>query len=100
MVRAKSVKCKGKRVKQVGVLLLLTFTLNPIAFSQQPQAQGGQPVYPVNAKYVQGIGPGFWPTAGSGLTLNLTSGTAYCGAPPALVSYAGGSLTLTADATN
>lgn len=80
-------------------MLLVSGYLPPL-FGQQPQAQGGQPVYSVNAKYVQGVGPGYWPTAGSGLALNLTSGTAYCGAPPALVSYAGGSLTLTANATN
>jgi hypothetical protein len=70
------------------------------SFGQQPQAQGGQPVFAANAKYVQGVGPGYWPTAATGLALNVAAGTAYCGDPPALVTYAGGSLTLTANATN
>lgn len=83
-------------------LLLSTFNcqLSTLLFAQQPQAQSGQPVYAVNAKYVQGVGPGYWPTAGSGLTLNLSAGTAYCGDPPVLVTYAGGTLTMTASATN
>ena len=65
--------------------------LNP-AFAQQPQAQQGQPLYAVNAKYVNGVAPGYWPTAGTGLTLNLSAGTALCGNPPTPVSYAGGTL--------
>ncbi|MBZ5544393.1 MAG: hypothetical protein LAO07_12040 [Acidobacteriia bacterium] len=69
-------------------------------FGQQPQAQGGQPVFSANAKYVQGVGPGYWPTAATGLALNLAAGTAYCGNPPALVTYAGGTLTLAPSATN
>jgi hypothetical protein len=67
---------------------------------QQPQAQSGQPLYPVNAKYVNGVAPGYWPTAGSGLTLNVAAGTAMCGAPPAAVTYAGGTLTMAPSATN
>jgi hypothetical protein len=39
-------------------------------------------------------------SAGAGLTLNLSAGGAFCGNPPALVSYAGGTLTLTASQTN
>jgi len=66
--------------------------------AQQPQAQSGQPIYSVNAKYVQGIGVGYWPTAGSGLTLNVAAGTVVCDASPA--SYAGGTLTMAASATN
>lgn len=88
------------RVWRVIFFLSLLTSPSSLILGQQPQAQGGQPIYPVNAKYVQGVGPGFWPTAGAGLNLNLSAGTAYCGAPPALVSYAGGSLTLTASATN
>jgi len=53
-----------------------------------------------NSAYVNGIAPGYWPTAGSGLTLNLSAGTALCGTPPMPVYYSGGSLTLTASATN
>lgn len=76
-----------------------TWHLTP-ALGQQAQAQSGQPVYAVNAKYVQGVGPGYWPTAGSGLTLNIAAGTAYCSDPPVLVTYAGGTLTMTASQTN
>jgi hypothetical protein len=76
-----------------------SWLLNP-AFAQQPQAQSGQPLYAVNAKYVNGVAPGYWPTAGTGLTLNLSTGTALCGNPPTPVTYAGGTLTMTAAATN
>lgn len=68
-----------------------------IAFGQQP-ASASAPLFDVNAKYVQGVGPGYWPTAGSGLTLNLAAGTAFCNA--SLVTYAGGTLTLAPNATN
>ena len=69
------------------------------AFAQQPQTSNA-PVFTANAKYVQGVGPGYWSTAGAGLALNLAAGTAFCGHPPELVTYAGGTLTLPASATN
>ena len=47
-----------------------------------------------------GFTPGYQPTAGAGLTLNLAAGTAYCGNPPVPVFYAGGTLALTASQTN
>lgn len=71
-----------------------------LLFGQQPQAPAGTPLYSANAKYVNGMAPGYWPTAGSGLTLSLSAGTAYCGNPPAPVSYPGGSLALAASTTN
>jgi hypothetical protein len=71
-----------------------------VLFGQQPQAQQGQPLYAANAKYVNGVAPGYWPTPGTGLTLNLSTGTALCGNPLAPVTYAGGTLTMTATATN
>jgi Pectate lyase superfamily protein len=80
-------------------LLAISYSLAP-GFAQQPQAPAGTPLYSVNAKYVNGMAPGYWPTAGTGLVLNLSSGTAYCGNPPVPVSYPGGSLALTASATN
>jgi len=46
------------------------------------------------------MAPGYWPTAGTGLVLNLSAGTAFCGNPPAPVSYPGGALALAASATN
>lgn len=85
----------------VCLLLFVSYFLLPTsAFSQQPQAPSGTPLYAANAKYVNGVAPGYWPTAGSGLTLNVSAGTAYCGNPPALVNYAGGTLTMTAGTTN
>jgi hypothetical protein len=83
------------------MFLLYLFTCHSLpsaALAQQPQAQSGQPIFTVNAKYVQGVGPGYWPTAGSGLTLNLAAGSAVC--DTGAVSYAGGTLTMAASATN
>ncbi len=88
-------------VRRLAATLLLTaFCLLPThrSHAQQPQAQGGQPLYAVNAKYVNGVAPGYWPTAGTGLVLNLSAGTAFCGG--SVVNYAGTTLTLTASATN
>jgi len=84
------------------MLVLLLFTVHYSLFTalgQQPQTSNA-PIFSANAKFVQGVGPGYWPTAGSGLTLNIAAGTAYCGTPPALASYAGGSLTMAASQTN
>jgi len=78
------------------LLVPSTWHLAP-AFAQQAQTSLA-PIYLVNAKYVQGVGPGYWPTAGGTLTLNLAAGTAYCGNPPVAVAYAGGTLAM-ADAT-
>jgi len=39
-------------------------------------------------------------SAGSGLNLNIAAGSAFCGNPPVAVTYAGGSLALTANQTN
>ena len=86
-----------------GVLALSFIIYNSqfiTAFAQQPQAPAGTPLYSVNAKYVNGMAPGYWPTAGTGLVLNLSAGTAYCGNPPAPVNYPGGSLAVAASATN
>lgn len=57
-----------------------------------------QPLWQVNAKWVNGIAPGYWPTAGSGLTLNLSAGAALLSG--AIFSYAGGTLSLANGATN
>jgi len=55
-------------------------------------------IYSVNAKWVNGIAPGYWPTAGLGLTLKLSAGTAFNAG--AVVDYAGGTLTLPNNATS
>ena len=68
-----------------------------IGRAQQPQTQTA-PVFSTNAKYTNGVAPGYWPTAGSGLTLNLSKGTANCA--NTIVTYAGGTLTMTNSTTN
>jgi hypothetical protein len=93
----------SRRVVVAGVLTLSFIIYNSqfiTALAQQPQVPDGTPLYSVNAKYVNGMAPGYWATKGSGLTLSLSAGTAYCGNAPAPVSYPGGSLALTASATN
>ncbi len=67
-------------------LFLVLFILTPALFAQQPQAQSGQAIFAVNAKYVQGVGPGYWPTAGTA----LSSPSA-----PALSQAAGGTIAAT-----
>src|SRR5438309_10933453 len=52
----------------------------------------------VNAKWTNGVAPGYRPTAGSGLVLNLSAGTSF--ARNVRASYAGGTLSLTDNATN
>ncbi|MBZ5516116.1 MAG: hypothetical protein LAN62_14965 [Acidobacteriia bacterium] len=74
------------------------YYLASASFAQQPQAQQGQPIYAVNAKYVQGVGIGYWPTAGSGLTLNIAPGTAFCS--NLLIQHPGGTLTMSPNTTN
>ena len=73
------------------------FILALVAGAQQPQTQTA-PVYPVNAKYTNGVAPGYAPTAGSGLTLNLGGGTVFCNG--SIVPYSAGTLTMTASTTN
>jgi hypothetical protein len=54
----------------------------------------------VNAAWVQGVGPGYWPTKGTGLTLNLTSGIAFNLASGVLYTYAAATLAMTNATTN
>jgi hypothetical protein len=75
------------------LLLFLTST----AGAQQPQTQLA-PISAVNAKYVNGVAPGYWATAGGGLTLNLSAGTAFCSGT--IEPYAAGTLSMTASTTN
>ena len=64
--------------------------------AQQPTTTSG--VTKTNVQWVQGVGPGYWPTAGTGLSVRLAAGTAFCNG--AVQNYAGGSLSLSANATN
>ena len=62
--------------------------------AQQYQSQTA-PLYATNAKYANGVSPGYAPTAGSGLTLNLSGGTVNCNST--IVEYSGGTLTCSAN---
>lgn len=85
----------------VGTVSLLMAILFVTGMGMGQQASTATaPIYNANAKYVQGVAPGYWPKAGAGLTLNLAAGSAYCGNPPTLVTYAAGTLTMVNAATN
>jgi hypothetical protein len=79
------------------VILFLMICFASFVVAQQPQTQTA-PLSAINAKYTNGVAPGYRATAGSGLTLNLSAGTAFCGG--VAIQYAGGTLTMTASTTN
>lgn len=81
-------------IKRILTLFLLAAGA---CFAQQPQTQVA-PSFDVNSKYTNGVAPGYYPTPGTGLVLNISAGTSFCGG--AIVTYAGGTLTLTASSTN
>lgn len=78
--------------KRMKYLALILFLLPSTARAQQPQSSTAVP-FDVSANYVQGgSGGGYRPTAGSGLTLNIGPGTAFCNG--SVVTYAGGTLSM------
>ena len=83
------------RKKALFLLFLLLYALRLDA--QQAQCPTC-PIFATNAKYVNGTAPGYAPTAGSGLTLNLSSGTVNCA--NTIRTYAAGTLTMTNSTTN
>lgn len=68
-----------------------------VLLAQQPQSTTA-PDYAVSARYVQGVGTGYRPTAGAGLTLNIARGTVFC--QGAVATYAGGTLAMANNTTN
>lgn len=86
------------------ILLLaaaFVMAISVAAQAQNPQTHdvsNPEPVWKSNAAWVNGIAPGYWPTAGSGLTLKLSAGTANNSGT--IVQYAGGTLTMTDNSTN
>jgi hypothetical protein len=77
--------------------LLFVLFFAPILFAQQPTTTG--PIYEMNAHYLMGrTWADYQASAGTGLALNVAPGTAACGA--VVVTYAGGTLTMTNAATN
>lgn len=91
---------------RIAILLAATSLLapSPTLFAQNPQTDDvpaikpTQPLVGINSRWTNGTSAGYWPTAGAGLTLNLGSGTSYCGTT--LYTYAGGTIGLTASSTN
>lgn len=66
---------------------------------QTSDVSNPQPIWQVNAKWVNGVAPGYWLTAGyPPLTLNVSAGTSFANATR--YSYAGGTLTLPNNSTN
>jgi len=68
-----------------------------VAFAQNPQSTLA-PIVSVNSAYNNGVSPGYRPTAGSGLVLNVGPGTANCSGT--IETYAGGTLSMTASVVN
>lgn len=80
-------------------LLALTLglcTALPVC-AQQPQTHTA-PLYAVNAKYTNGVAPGYAPTIGTGLVLAIGPGTSFCAST--IQEYPGGSVTLSPNTTN
>src|SRR5947199_151124 len=94
---------QSTRDKLVAILIVL-FVLGVIALAvrligaQNPQSQT-MPLFRVNSAITNGVAPGYAPSKGSGLTLNLGPGTANCGAG-VIASYGGGTLTMANGASN
>jgi hypothetical protein len=60
--------------------------------------QSSDLVYQANARTTNGVAPGYWPTIGSGLTLNLSAGTMFNAG--AIIDYAAGTLAMADGSTN
>jgi hypothetical protein len=85
------------------ILAGLALTVATLLSAQQPQTvnigPNVNPIYAVNSKYTNGVAPGYWSTAAAtGLTLNISAGTANCNA--VVTDYAGGTLTMSNNSTN
>ncbi len=76
-------------------MLILAAALVASAFAQQPTSQA--PITTSNVSTVQGVGPGYYPTPGAGLTLQVAPGTANCGG---IVNFGGANISLAPSATS
>lgn len=76
------------------VISLLSLAI--VVCGQQPTST--DPLVYENTTTVNGVGPGYWPTKGTGLTLNISAGRVRCGST--MINYAGGTLTLSDNTTN
>ena len=103
MERHRESKSEKRKAKLLWLFLFLLSPipcpLSPVLHAQQPTSTA--PLFEVNSHYLGGrTWADYKASAGTGLTLNIAAGTAFCGSPPARVVYAGGTLTLTASQTN
>jgi hypothetical protein len=80
------------------VAFLITVFVAALSLTaQQPQCLTCSD-YGTSSRYVQGIGPGYKLTAGSGLTLNVAAGRVRCAST--MTNYAGGTLAMANNTTN
>ena len=84
-------------MKTLLVAALLALVSSGAALAQNPQSQVAPP-FAVNAKWVNGIAPGYAPLPGTGLHISVGQGSVNC--LGTVTNYAGGTLTLTASTTN
>ena len=77
------------------MLIFLTYGFQRLR-AQNPQTQT-QPTFRTDSTTANGVAPGYRPTKGTGLVLNIGPGNSACGT---VVNYAGGTLTMTASVTN
>jgi hypothetical protein len=91
---------KGRRKLILGVLLPALILAGASCFqalAQQPTSDA--PIYQVNSQYLQGrTWADYQVTKGTGLNVHVANGTVWC--KTTLVTYAGGTLSLTNGATN
>src|SRR5690242_5153152 len=80
--------------------LFLTFALAlaTAGLAQTPQTQQDINPSTINAQWVNGVGPGYRPQNGVGLTVKIGPGEALCAGTPTI--YTGGTLPLTGNALN
>ena len=83
--------------RHCGIVVATLLFLSEAVHGQQ-LTQTIPPVTDLNSQYVQGVAPGYAPSAGSGLTLNVAPGTAHCNG--AVVTYAGGTLAMSPSTVN
>lgn len=87
------------RIRSIAKFIATAIISTALAFApaQQPQSQLA-PISAVNAKYANGVAPGYAPTINSGLVLNVSAGTSICFG--VVQQYSGGTLTLSPSTTN
>lgn len=75
---------KIRKIICIFLVIVIFQLLGKSAAAQQPQTQDApatghntEPIFGVNSKWNQGVGVGYWLTAGAGLVVNVTPGTCF-----------------------